>query len=83
MNNGSKCQYASFRHAWKFDNLGAAPKDILRTDQILDELLIVGSNKNWVVQSKYCELVTNIDFAEVRMIMGDESGCYYEVNYFV
>lgn len=80
MNKGMKLEHASFRNAWKFDDLNAVSKDVLRIDQILDELLIIGCNRNWVVQSKYCELVTNIDFTEIRMIMGDEFGCYYEVN---
>lgn len=68
---------------WKFDDLNAVSKDILRIDHLLDELLICGGNKNWVVQSKYCELVSNIDFTEIRMFMGNECGWYYEVNYFL
>lgn len=70
----------SFRDAWKFDDLNAVPTNVLRIDEMLDELLIVGNNRNWVVQSKYCELVANIDFTEIRKFMGDEFGYYYEVN---
>lgn len=76
-----KVRPLSSRTAWQFDDLNAVAKDVVRIDQILDELLIIGGNRNWVVQSKYCEMVANIDFNEIRMIMGDELGCYYEVNY--
>lgn len=78
-----ECQDPSFRKTWKFNDLNAAPREALRIQQILDELLIVGSNRNWVVQSKYCDLVTNIDFDEIRVIMGDDCGWYYEVNCYV
>ncbi len=71
----------SNRNAWRFDDLNAVPTEaLIRIDQMLDELLIVGTNKNWVVQSKYCELVANIDFTEIRTIMGDEFGWFYEVS---
>ncbi|KAG4067967.1 hypothetical protein HA402_010653 [Bradysia odoriphaga] len=76
---GTSMQHiSSTRNGWKIDDLNAVPKDDLRIDQILTELLIVGSNRNWVVQSKYCELVTNIDFAEMKTVLGDELGRYYE-----
>lgn len=78
-----KFDNSNFQNVWKLDDLNAASQDVLRIDQILDELLITGSNKNWVVQSKYCDLVTNIDFDEIRMIMGDDFGWYYEVNCYI
>lgn len=78
---GTSVQYtSSSRNGWKIDDLNIPPNKTLRIDQILNELLIVGSNRNWVVQTKYCELVLNIDFAEVKTVMGDELGRYYEVR---
>ncbi|KAJ6637731.1 Huntingtin [Pseudolycoriella hygida] len=71
-------QHSSLLNAWKIDDLNNVSEDVVRIDQILDELFIIGSNKNWVVQNKYCELISNIDFNEIKTIMGDELAWYYE-----
>lgn len=80
-NRQIKYDDTEFLNVRDLNDLTAASKEAIRIDQILDELLITGSNKNWVVQSTYCGLVTNIDFNEIRMIMGDDFGSYYEVSF--
>ena len=48
-------------------------------ENIIDELQLVFENKYWVVQCKYCDLISKLDFQIINMIYGCDQGHLYEV----
>lgn len=47
---------------------------------IIDELLFVYENKYWVVQCKYCDLITKINCEHIKFIYNWDIGYLYEVH---
>lgn len=48
-------------------------------ENIIDELMLVFSNKYWVVQCKYCDLISKLDFERLQLIYGVDRAQIYEV----
>lgn len=42
-------------------------------EKVIDRLLLVFDNKYWVVQCKYCDLISKLDFDNYRSIYGERS----------
>lgn len=51
-------------------------------ENIIDELLLVYENKYWVVQCKYCDLISKLDFDRIKLVIGHDQAQLYEVNKF-
>lgn len=50
-------------------------------ENIIDELMLVFGNKYWVVQCKYCDLISKLDFERLQLIYGVDRAQLYEVMY--
>lgn len=48
--------------------------------KFLDEILLVFSNKYWLVQCKYCDVIKEIDLKLLREVLGVEYAEIYEVR---
>lgn len=48
-------------------------------ENIIDELMLVFGNKYWVVQCKYCDLISKLDFERLQLIYGVDRAQLYEV----
>lgn len=48
--------------------------------QLIDSLLLVYFNKYWLVQCKYCDVISKIDLKEVRRSIGSDTADAYEVS---
>lgn len=49
-------------------------------ENVIDALMLVYENKYWVVQSKYCDLISKLDFENIKLIYGYDRGQLFEVN---
>lgn len=49
-------------------------------ESMIHELQLVFENKYWVVQCKYCDLISKLDFQIVNAIYGSDQGRLFEVS---
>lgn len=77
MNNNVKEMSSSHTAATASNINDHFPNDddhsIYTMEKVIDKLLLVFDNKYWVVQCRYCDLISKLDFDSYRSVYGDRS----------
>lgn len=60
---------------------GNNKNNVVTIENVIHGLQLVFENKYWVVQCKYCDLISKLDFQIINAIYGCDQGHLYEVSF--